>query len=147
MNPAIPADAQQIVGQYLTLLEGHAAAETYPGSVATLPYAKETIKAAIRTSVTSLIASNELTGDMRDYLEVAYVSLADYVDAELAALVMEYNQAAGSLAADSRTPGEKLASRSWETLAHSGQLAGQIARAIADETESLRREFQVFSKL
>ena len=147
MNPAIPADAQQIVGQYLTLLERHAGTGTYPVSAGTLPFGKDLIKTAIRTSVTSLGSSNQLTSELRDYLEVAYVSLADYIDAELAALIIEYNQAADSLAADGRSPREKAGSPSWETLSRSGRLAGQIARAIADETEALRGEFRSFSKL
>jgi hypothetical protein len=144
MNPAIPADAQQIVSQYLTLLEGHAAADAYPVSAGALPFGKETIKAAIRTSVSSLMSSHQLTSDMRDFLEVAYISLADYIDAELAALIIEYNKAAGSLAADSRPLREKSDSPYWQTLAQSGRLAAQIARAIADETEALRGEFRAF---
>jgi len=145
MDPSNPGDAQQIVSQYMTLLERHAEADRYPVSVETLPHGKEILKVAIRTSIATLRSLGQLTNEMRDFFEIAYVSLADYVDAELAALMVEYNDAAGGLATDSRPAREKVTTGNWETLARSGRLAGQIARSIAKETEVLREQFRAFA--
>lgn len=82
VDPSTPRDAQSIVAAYLKVIEAHAAADVYPGSLRDLPHPKETIRAAFKISVAALIADSRLTSELREYLEIAYVSLADYVDEE-----------------------------------------------------------------
>lgn len=142
MDPLDPAVAQTIVAEYAALLETHTQQDVYPASIETLPYPKEVIKTAIRTSVLSLTATDQLTGELRDFLEVSYMSLADYVDDELVRLLVEYRAAGVELSADGRLAREKVRTPAWNTLATSSRLAGEIARNIAQETEALRREFR-----
>jgi hypothetical protein len=127
------------------VLETQTQQDLYPAVLADLPYAKDTIKAAIQTSLAALAVSERLTPELRDFLEIAYVSLADFVDDELARLLREYRQAGEALAHDIRQTHEKRGSPAWNLIAESSQLAGTIARAIAVETEQLRREFQEFA--
>jgi len=142
MDTADPHVAQKIVSDYAALLERHAREEVYPAPVGALPYSKEVIKASIRTSIAALNTTGALTDDLRDYLEVAYISLADYVEDDLVRLMREYHAAGATLAADSRLAREKLGSAAWEQLMTTSRLVGEVARTIAEETEQLRREFR-----
>jgi hypothetical protein len=146
MNPHNPGDAQRIVASYLQMLDEHASANVYPGSVRDLPLAKETIRAAFKTSTMALLSLGQLTSDMRDYLEVAYVSLADYQDDECVALLREYVRAAEELEAESRAPRERTATATWHRLSEQSRLAGQIAKEISAEAERLRQEFRSWSE-
>lgn len=83
-----------------------------------------------------------MTEELRAFLEIAYVSLADYVEDDLVKLLTEFRQAGETLAADGRLAHEKLGSPAWSVLTGSSRLAGEIARTIAEETEVLRREFE-----
>jgi hypothetical protein len=142
MDPHLPRDAQAIVAGYLELLESHAAAETYPCSTGVLPHSKETIRSAFRTSAATLARMGQLTPELRDYLEIAYVSLADYVAEEYATLLSEYSRAAEELAADRRLPREKMTTASWQRMAEQSRLAGEVARSISEEAERLRADFR-----
>lgn len=146
MNPQDPSSAQQIVAEYAGVLEKHDAANVYPSLVSDLPYSKDVIKAAILTCRSALASSNQLVPELRDFLEVAYVSLADYVDAEMAILLREYRASSNALSDDPRRPRDKMESPAWNVVAGSSHLAGTIARAIADETEQLRREFSAANR-
>jgi hypothetical protein len=142
LDPHNPGDAQGIVAAYLSLVEAHAAADVYPGSLRDLPYPKETIRAAFRTSTTALVTTRQLTPDLREYLEIAYVSLADYVDEECSTLLREYARAGEELAADSRLAREKAMTDAWRRLTEQSRLAGQLARTITAEADHLRAEFR-----
>lgn len=142
LDPSIPADAQGIVATYLSLVEAHALADVYPGSLRDLPYSKETIRAAFKTSVAALVSADQLTTELREYLEIAYVSLADYVDEERVTLLREYAYAGEELAADRRLAREKTMTDAWRRVAEQSRLAGQIARAISAEADRLRTEFR-----
>lgn len=144
MDPNTPADAQGIVAAYLRLVEAHAAAEVYPGSLRDLPHAKDTIRAAFRTSMTTLVATGQLTPELREYLEIAYVSLADYVNEEFAALLREYVRSGEKLAADGRPTREKTTTDIWHRITEQSRLAGQIALAISTEAHQLRAEFRAW---
>lgn len=142
MNPQDPQVAQTIVSEYATVLEGRTLESGDPVTLSTLPYPKDTIKSAIRTSVTALMASGQMTDELREFLETAYVSLADYLDDELARLMAEYRDAGARLAAESGPAADRQASQAWQTLQRTSRLAGEIASAMARETEALRHEFQ-----
>lgn len=147
MNLHDPRVAQQIVSEYATVLEGRTPESGKPVTLSTLPYTKDTIKSAIRTSVTALMASGQMTDELRDFLEVAYVSLADYLDDELARLMTEYRDAAARLAAESGPARDRQSSQAWQTLQRTSRLAGEIAKAMAQETEALRHEFRQFGSI
>jgi hypothetical protein len=142
MEPLTPRDAQTIVAAYLKVVEDDAAAEIYPGSMHDLPESKETIRAAFRLSVEALVASDQLTPDLRNYLEVGYVSLADYVDDEGARLLREYVRAGHDVAAAGRLARERTSSDAWRQIAEQSRLAGELARAISAEAELLLTEFR-----
>lgn len=142
MDPNSPHDAQAIVAAYLTLVEAHAEADVYPGSLRELPHSKETIRAAFKTAIAALISTGDLTAELRDYLEVAYVSLADYVDDEGVALLREYARAGEELAEDRRLAREKTTTDAWRRVTEQSRLAGQLARAISEDAERLRTEFR-----
>ena len=142
MNPDDPESAQQIVADYAQVLGNDLEAAGLPASVDSLPYAKPTIKSAIRTSARTLIANGQLTEELRDFLQTAYVSLADYVGADLARLMKEYQESAEHFASDSRLVREKLSTTEWQTLGESSRLAGEIARSIAGEAQQLELEFR-----
>jgi hypothetical protein len=137
-----PAAAQQLVARYVALVQEQSAANGFPASVATLPAPKPAIKDAVRTVLAALAGSGQLTVELREFLEEAFVALANYVDDELAALAATHRRAAEALEADSRHPRERLESANWTVVARTSRLAGEIARASADEAASLRREFQ-----
>jgi hypothetical protein len=139
---ANPTTAQQLIARYVVLVEEHAVAHAFPASVATLPASKPAIKDAVRTVLEALAVTNQLTGELKDFLEDAFVALANYVDEELAALAAEHRRASDALEADPRHPRERLESLNWAAVARTSRLAGDIARASADEASALRREFQ-----
>jgi hypothetical protein len=142
VNPEDPLSAQQIVTEYARVLNRDLGRGTFPVPVDSLPFAKPTIKTAIRTSLTALHTSGQLTDELCDFLQTAYVSLADYVEPDLVQLMREYRRAGDDLAADPRLAREKTSGAAWQTMADSSRLAGEIARSMATEAELLRTEFQ-----
>ena len=142
MDPITPQDAQRIVAAYLKVVDVHASIDAYPCAVSELPQSKETIRAAFRTCVVMLASKGQLTSELREYLEIAYVSLADYVDEECLALLREYGRAGEELAADRRPTREKAATDAWRRLGEQSRLAGELARAISEDANRLRSEFR-----
>ena len=142
MNPEDPESAQRIVAEYADVLERESARDVYPSSVEALPYPKPTIKAAIETCVRVLASRDALTPELVDYLEIAYVSLADYVEADVVRLLAEFHAAGHTLAADGRLAREKVGTPAWKRLTESARIAGTIATEIAHQTETLRQEFR-----
>jgi hypothetical protein len=145
MEPLTATDAHHIVAAYLKTVEQHAEAEIYPGSLRDLPHSKDTIRRAFQISLHRLSEAGQLTGEMRDYLEIAYVSLADYVPDENARLLREFARAGEELAADSRLPREKTGSDAWRRVSDQSRLAGELARTISVEAEELRAEFRAWA--
>jgi hypothetical protein len=137
-----PISAQHLIARYVALVEEHTLANAFPASVATLPASKAAIKDAVGTVLQALAATDQLTDELKAFLEEAFVSLANYVSDELAALAAEHRQAADALETDPRLPRERLESANWEAVARTSRLAGEIARASADEAAALRQEFQ-----
>jgi len=145
MDPFDPLDAQQIVIDYARLLERDITENRHPARIDSLPFTVSTIKTAIRTSVAQLVRTGQLTNDMRDYFETAYISLADYLDPELVTLMSEFRQSAEHLETTPGAPPEqRIKDAAWRTLAESSALAAEIARAAADECDKLRSEFRTF---
>jgi hypothetical protein len=145
MNPTDPESAQRIVAEYAALLEQHTRDEVYPAPIRTLPYPRQVIKDAIQTSVRIITATGQMTEELSAYLEIAYVSLADYVDDDVVQLMTEHRRAAEMLQQQSLVPGERTATAEWQVLARSSGLAGRVAQEIAAETEQLRQEFRELS--
>jgi hypothetical protein len=141
MNPDDPHVAQQIVAAYVSVIEHHDQAQSFPASLSTLPYSRDTIKHAISASARALASSGQLTAELRDFLEGAYVSLADFIDDELVRLMHEYNRAADELSQAPHASGERTRTASWQTLQRSSALAGEIAKAMAADAAHLRGEF------
>jgi ribosomal protein S6 len=141
MNPTDPESAQRIVAEYAALLEQHTVEEVYPAPLRSLPYPKQVIKEAIHTSVSILNTTGQMTQELKDFLEIAYVSLADYVEDDVVRLMAEHRTAAEKLQLQSRAPDERTTTSEWGVLARTSGLAGQVAQAIAAETEELRQEF------
>jgi hypothetical protein len=141
MNPDDPHVAQQIVAAYVSVLERHEEQQTLPAPVSALPYARDTIKQAIRASLQALAGSGQLTDELREFLEHAYVALADFLDDELVRLMRDYNRAADDLSQAPQTTGERVKTSSWQTLQRTSGLAGEIARSVAADAAHLRREF------
>jgi hypothetical protein len=127
MDPSDPLDAQRIVVEYMTLLERDVAANRHPAPVDSLPYAKSIIEDAIRTSVTTLSASDQLTDELRSYFEAAYILLAEYLDDEVVELMTVYRDSAEQLTA--QAPHDRTKTAAWRTIAETSALAGEIARA------------------
>src|SRR5215813_11148979 len=144
MDPCDPLDAQQVVIEYARLLERDFEQQRHPARIDTLPYAKPVIKSAIQTSVKRLAASGQLTDELRDYLETAYISLAEYLEGELVELMTLYRESADQLAVEGPLASEKTKTPAWQTLTQSGSLAGEVARTTTTEAETLRTEFQSF---
>jgi len=142
VEPLTPKEAQRIVAAYLKVVETHAEANVYPCSVDELPQSKETIRAAFKTCIALLGSSGQLTPELRDYLEVAYVSLADYVSGECTTLLREYGRAGEELAGDRRLAREKVGTDAWRRLSEQSRIAGELAREISDDTDMLRTEFR-----
>jgi hypothetical protein len=139
MNPEDPESAHSIVTEYVRVLE-HDSTATLPASVRTLPFPKQTIKAAILTCAASLREAQQLSAEMHQFLEQAYVALADYVDDDMVRAMTEYREALTSIA-DVRAARDRLQSPAWQRVAETSRLAGEIARSIADDTTALRLEF------
>ena len=135
------AFAQQVVVEYARTLERDLNENRLPARVDSLPFAKAAIRDAIETSVTHLSSTAALTADMREFFETAYVSLAEYLEPELAALVLEYRRAAEELSASVSTA-DRTATPAWRTLSESAALAGEIARATTAEADALRVRFR-----
>jgi hypothetical protein len=144
MDPQDPLDAQQVVIEYARMLEKDLLENRHPARIDSLPYAKPIIKSAIRTSVTHLTAAGQLTDELKEYLETAYTSLAEYLEAELVDLMTEYRRSAEELSVEAPSVREKTQTAAWRTLATSGSLAGGVARATTKEAETLRMEFRNF---
>jgi hypothetical protein len=142
VNPEDPESAQRIVAEYANVLEQHLSAGDLPAAVESLPYPKQTIKSAIRTSVETIASAGLMSDELREFLRTAYVSLADYIGADLVQLITEYRRAADDVAADHRLAREKTGGAAWQTLSSSSTLAGEIARTIAIDAEQLNAEFQ-----
>jgi hypothetical protein len=139
MNPDDPDSAHRIVAAYARVLE-QSDAQAFPASVRALPYPKQTIKAAIVTCATTLASAQQLTPDMRDFLEQAFVALADYVDEDLVRIMAEYRESLAVIGdAQAR---DRVHTPAWQRIAETSRLAGEIARSIADETAALRLEFR-----
>jgi hypothetical protein len=144
MDPLDPLVARQVVIEYARLLERDVNENRHPARVDTLPYAKVVIKSAIRTAAKNLASSGQLTDELREYLENAYTLLAEYLDGELVELMTEYRRSAEQLTAESPFARERTQTAAWRTLAESGALAGDVARAVTAEAETLRTEFRSF---
>jgi len=144
MDPLDPLDAQQVVIEYARMLERDVSENRHPARVDSLPYAKPVIKSAICTSARNLAVSGQLTDELREYLETAYTFLAEYLDGELVDLMAEYRQSAEQLAVESASARDKTKTAAWRTLAESSSLAGEVARAVTTEAETLRTEFRSF---
>jgi hypothetical protein len=144
MDPSDPLDAQQVVIEYARQLERDFDQQRHPARIDTLPYAKPVIKSAIRTSVKRLAESGQLTDELKEYLETAYIALAEYLEGELVELMMLYRTSAEQLAVDGQSARDKTKTPAWQTLAESGSLAGEVARAATHEAEMLRSEFHSF---
>jgi hypothetical protein len=145
MDPEMPLEAQNIVTAYMTVLEQqYRANEAFPMPVSTLPYPKHLIKQSMRTMAGSLAVTGQLTAELHGVLEIAYTSLADYVDDELVQVMREYRQALSDLDTDGRMGREKASTPAWGRIAETGSLVARIARAIADEADALRAEFREF---
>jgi hypothetical protein len=140
MNPHDPESAQRIVADYAQLLESDA--YEMPASVRHLPYPKQTIQTAILTCAATLRDSRQLTADMREFLESAYVALADYLDDDLVRVMQEYREAIAATA-DVRRTDEKIHSPAWKRISETSRLAGDIARTVAEDAAALRRDFRV----
>jgi hypothetical protein len=145
MHSITPQDAQRIVAAYLKVVDADAAIERYPCSIDDLPKPKDMIRDAFKVSVISIASMGQLTPELRDYLEVAYVSLADYVDEECRSLLSEYRRSGEELAADRRLAREKSGTEAWRRVTEQSGLAGQLARGISEEADRLREEFRSWS--
>jgi hypothetical protein len=139
MNSEDPESAHGIVAEYVRLLE-HDSNAALPAPARTLPYPKQTIKAAILTCASSLRATHQLSAEMHQFLEEAYVALADYVDDDLVRVMTEYRDALSSVA-DVHAARDRQQSPAWHRIAETSRLAGEIAKSIADDTAALRLEF------
>jgi hypothetical protein len=144
MDPLDPLDAQQVVAEYLRMLERDVNEDRHPAKVDSLPYAKPVIKSAMCTSVRRLADSGELTDELREYLETAYTLLAEYLDGELVELMSAYRRSAEALTSESPSARDKIQTAAWRTLAESGSLAGEVARETTLDAEKLRAEFRSF---
>lgn len=141
MNPDDPESAQRIVAEYGHVLEQWSG-DALPASIRALPYPKQTIKAAILTCMATLRARSELTSELLEFFEEAYVALADYVDDDVARVMAEYRDALASVATIPAR--DRLPTPGWQRIAETSRLAGEIARSIADDTAALRTEFRAY---
>lgn len=139
MNPDDPESAHRIVADYARVLERPG--QAFPASARALPYPKQTIKAAILTCAATLDESQQLTPDIREFLEEAYAALADYVDEDVVRVMAEYRDSLATLA-DVQAAQDKVHTPAWQRISEISRLAGEIARTIAEDTAALRREFQ-----
>jgi hypothetical protein len=135
------AFAQQVVVEYARTLEQDLNENRFPARVDSLPFAKAAIQDAIETSIRHLSSKSALTDDLREFFEIAYVSLAEYLEPELVTLVLEYRRAAEDLSAGT-TVADRTSTASWRTLAEGAGLAANVARATTMEAHELRARFQ-----
>jgi hypothetical protein len=140
MNPDVAESAHRIVSDYARVLED-ADGQVFPASVRALPYPKQTIKSAILTCVAALRDSQQLTEELRDFLERAYTALADYVDDDLVRVMAEYREALAAVS-DVHSARDRVQTPAWQRVAETSRLAGDIARSIADDAAGLRLEFR-----
>jgi hypothetical protein len=140
MNPHDPESAHRIVAEYARVLEA-SDAEEFPASVRHLPYPKQTIRAAILTCTATLRETRQFTDEMQEFLEGAYVALADYVADDLVRIMREYRSALADVAAV-RGAHDKVHTTAWQQVSETSRLAGDIAKAIAEDAAALRREFR-----
>ena len=56
----------------------------------------------------------------------------------------QFRQSAEELTVQAQSTRDKTGTAAWHTLAQSGSLAGEVARATTTEVEALRREFRHF---
>jgi cell division septum initiation protein DivIVA len=141
-TPLDPISAQKLVARFAAMLSEHAEAQLFPASTAALPAPKAAIKEAVRIVLQALASTDQMTDELRSFLEETFVALANYVDAEMAALASEHRRASEALEADPRQPQERFGSPNWTTVARTSRLAGEIARGSAEEASALRSEFQ-----
>jgi len=140
MTDADLAFAQQVVVEYARVLARDLSENRLPERVDVLPFSKTVIRDAIETSVTFMSSTSGLTDEMREFFETAYVSLAEYLEAELVSLVQDYRRAAEELSAGA-TVADRTSTPAWRTLAEGAGLAAEIARATTAEAEELRARF------
>jgi hypothetical protein len=140
MNPDDSESAHRIVTEYARVLEREDS-QTFPASVRALPYPKQTIKAALLTCTSALQNARQLTPEMRDFLEQAYVALADYVDDDLVRVMTEYRESLVAVEGV-QAARDKVQTDAWQRIAQTSRLAGDIARSIAEDTATLRAEFR-----
>ena len=140
MNPHDAECAHRIVEEYARRLEGDTERD-FPAPIRLLPYSKPVIKAAILTCASTLASNRQFGPDMRDFLEQAYVALADYVDDDVAELMAEYRQALQRVT-DIHSVRDRVGSPGWQQLGETSRLAGEIARTIAEDSAVLRLEFR-----
>lgn len=139
MNPARPESAQRIVADYLEML-ARDGAHAFPASVRALPYPKETIKTAILTNARALRATHSFTDEMHEFLEHAYVALAEYVEDDVARVMRDYHSALTASAGAPRRGTVRVAV--GRQLDDSSRLVAEITRSIAADANALRREFR-----
>jgi len=145
MDPDIPIEAQDIVRAYMLVLEHqYRTNDTFPMPLSTLPYPKPIIRRSMQTTVASLSATGQLTSELQDALEIAYTSLADYLDDELVQVMREYNAAMAALDSDQRIGREKTSTAAWGTISATSSLVARIAQAASEEADTLRAEFRAF---
>lgn len=144
MSPHVPEQAQQIVVAYAARLDEHAASGRQLLPLSTLPYPKAVIRQAIQTVTSAVFETKQMTGPMNEFLEAAYVALADYVDDDLARLLSQHFDAGAALEAEGAIGKEKTKTAAWRVAAETGPLVGRIGQAIAQESAELRLEYQRF---
>jgi len=100
--------------------------------------------------VPSRAASEEeliaLCGVCRDYPGTT-IELGPGIDPfspELVELMTQYRESGDQLAEQSMSAKDRTQTTAWRTLAESGALAGQVARAVTSDAETLRQEFRRF---
>lgn len=138
-----PADTQRVVADYAARLEQDLAENAHPAPVSTLPHSKESIRLAIEESVAALSEMGQMTPDLKDFLQTAYVSLADYLPDDLVKLMREYHEAAETLRNETAVTRDRMRTAAWQRLSETSSLVAGIARSIAEEEARLRSDFDV----
>ena len=141
-----PERAQTVVADYVAVLERHISQKEHPAPLASLPHPKETIRRSIQACTVSLVSTGQMTADLRDFLQVAYVSLADYQPDDLIQLLADFDAASRDLGAQDGPTRERARSAAWSRLSTTGSLVAKVAQSIADESAALRSEFDEFCK-
>ena len=145
MDPDKSIEAQDVVRAYMTVLEHqYRTNDSFPMPLSTLPYPKPIIKQSMQTTVVSLSATGQLTSELRDAFEIAYTSLADYLDDELVQVMREYSAAMSDLDSDGRIGRDKTSTEAWGRISATSSLVARIAQASAEEADALRAEFHSF---